>query len=79
MKRLHVHVSVGDLSRSIRFCSRLFASEPQVRKDDDAKWMLDDPRVNFAIGQRNGKPGVRHLGIKMEDRAELLVTSLRLT
>jgi catechol-2,3-dioxygenase len=71
MKRLHVHVSVKDLATSIRFYSQLFASDPSVRKDDYAKWMLDDPRVNFAISQRDGKPGVQHLGIQVEDRSEL--------
>ncbi|TLZ55047.1 MAG: glyoxalase/bleomycin resistance/dioxygenase family protein [Gammaproteobacteria bacterium] len=71
MKRLHVHVSVKDLDRSIRFYSELFAATPTVRKPDYAKWMLEDPRVNFAISQRGGKPGVQHLGIQVEDRAEL--------
>ena len=71
MKRLHVHVSVKDLDTSIRFYSQLFATEPSVRKTDYAKWMLDDPRVNFAISQRDGKPGVQHLGIQVEDRSEL--------
>lgn len=71
MKRLHVHVSVKDLESSIRFYSRLFASVPSVRKSDYAKWMLEDPRVNFAISQRDTKHGVQHLGIQVEDRAEL--------
>jgi catechol 2,3-dioxygenase-like lactoylglutathione lyase family enzyme len=71
MKRLHVHVSVKDLDASIRFYSHLFASAPSVRKADYAKWILEDPRVNFAISQRDGKPGVQHLGIQVEDRAEL--------
>ena len=71
MKRLHVHVSVKDLETSIRFYSQLFAAAPAVRKDDYAKWTLDDPRVNFAISQRDGKPGVQHLGIQVEDRGEL--------
>lgn len=71
MKRLHVHVSVKDLDASIGFYSQLFASQPSVRKPDYAKWMLEDPRVNFAISQREGKSGVRHLGIQVEDRAEL--------
>lgn len=71
MKRLHVHVSVEDLDASIRFYSHLFAAEPSVRKRDYARWILDDPRVNFAISQRDGKPGVQHLGIQVEDRAEL--------
>ncbi|HEU4486817.1 MAG TPA: ArsI/CadI family heavy metal resistance metalloenzyme [Povalibacter sp.] len=71
MKRLHVHVSVDDLARSIEFYSTLFAAEPTVTKDDYAKWMLDDPRVNFAISRRGGATGIRHLGIQVEDRAEL--------
>jgi len=71
MKRLHVHVAVRDLGESIRFYSQLFAVEPTVRKPDYAKWMLDDPRVNFAISHRGAPPGVRHLGIQVEDRIEL--------
>ena len=72
MKRLHVHVGVTDLDQSVRFYSTLFASPPTVLKDDYAKWMLDDPRVNFAISagaeQANG---VRHLGIQAESIGEL--------
>ncbi|HMK24289.1 MAG TPA: ArsI/CadI family heavy metal resistance metalloenzyme [Terriglobales bacterium] len=71
MKRLHVHVSVNDLDASVRFYSQLFAADPTFRKADYAKWMLEDPRVNFAISQRDGKPGVQHLGIQVEDRGEL--------
>jgi catechol 2,3-dioxygenase-like lactoylglutathione lyase family enzyme len=71
MKRFHVHVSVADLEASIRFYSTLFAAEPVVKKPDYAKWMLEDPRVNFAISQRGGMPGVRHLGIQAEHRPEL--------
>jgi catechol 2,3-dioxygenase-like lactoylglutathione lyase family enzyme len=71
MKRLHVHVSVRDLEASIRFYSELFAAEPSVHRPDYAKWMLEDPRVNFAISQRDAKPGVQHLGIQVEDRTEL--------
>jgi catechol 2,3-dioxygenase-like lactoylglutathione lyase family enzyme len=71
MKRFHVHVSVGDLAESIRFYRELFAAEPSVRKDDYAKWMLDDPRVNFAISQRGARAGIQHLGIQVEDRSEL--------
>ena len=78
MKRLHVHVSVDDLAASIRFYNTLFAAEPTVRKSDYAKWMLEDPRVNFAISQRNGAPGIRHLGIQVEDRAELADVFARL-
>ena len=72
MKRLHVHAGVKDLDESIRFYSTLFAAEPSVRKEDYAKWMLDDPRVNFAIStgaDRTG--GVRHLGVQVESLNEL--------
>jgi lactoylglutathione lyase len=71
MKRLHVHVSVRDLSESIRFYSGLFASGPTVEKHDYAKWMLDDPRVNFAISTRSEVVGVNHLGIQTENAGEL--------
>jgi catechol 2,3-dioxygenase-like lactoylglutathione lyase family enzyme len=71
VKRLHVHVAVHDLKQSIRFYSALFAAEPVVKKDDYAKWMLDDPRVNFAISTRGGKAGLDHLGIQAEDNEEL--------
>lgn len=79
MKRVHVHVAVEDLTASIRFYSRLFAAEPAVRKDDYARWMLDDPRLNFAISKRGAKPGIQHLGIQVEDRAELEDVYGRLT
>lgn len=71
MKRLHVHVSVADLEESVRFYSNLFAAEPSVRKGDYAKWMLEDPRVNFAISKREKITGVRHLGIQAENQVEL--------
>ena len=72
MKRLHVHVSVDDLAASMRFYAALFATEPTVVKPDYAKWMLDDPRVNFAISQRGrAETGIDHLGIQVEDDAEL--------
>lgn len=71
MKHLHVHVCVGDFDESIRFYSTLFASPPSVRKDDYAKWMLDDPFVNFAISKRDKTTGIRHLGIQVESREEL--------
>jgi catechol 2,3-dioxygenase-like lactoylglutathione lyase family enzyme len=64
-------MSVGDLNRSIQFYTELFGSQPSVLKSDYAKWMLDDPRVNFAISQRGAALGVQHLGIQVEDRAEL--------
>jgi catechol 2,3-dioxygenase-like lactoylglutathione lyase family enzyme len=72
MKRLHVHVGVADLDRSIRFYSTLFAAAPSVAKADYAKWMLDDPRVNFAISSgRHAAKGIEHLGIQAEDPGEL--------
>ena len=71
MKRLHVHVAVHDLQQSIRFYSALFAAEPAVKKDDYAKWMLDDPRVNFAISTCHPRAGLDHLGIQAENAAEL--------
>jgi len=72
MKRLHVHVSVEDLDRSIRFYSTLFAAEPTVTKSDYAKWMLDDPRVNFAISSgQHATKGIEHLGIQVESADEL--------
>lgn len=71
MKRLHVHVGVEDLAQSIRFYSALFGAEPTVTKADYAKWMLEDPRVNFAISAGHAAKGVEHLGIQVEDEAEL--------
>jgi len=72
MKRLHVHVGVDDLAQSIRFYSTLFGTEPTVVKNDYAKWMLDDPRVNFAISEGNhATRGVEHLGIQVESTEEL--------
>lgn len=73
MKRFHVHVSVPDLDASIRFYSTLFGTEPAVVKGDYAKWMLEDPRVNFAISQRGGKPGLNHLGLQTDSDEELEV------
>jgi catechol 2,3-dioxygenase-like lactoylglutathione lyase family enzyme len=71
MKRLHVHLSVEDLAQSIRFYSILFAAEPTVLKPDYAKWMLDDPRVNFAISKQGAASGIEHLGIQVETPDEL--------
>jgi len=72
MKRLHVHVGVNDLDQSIRFYSTLFGSEPTVTKPDYAKWMLEDPRVNFAISAGNhARKGIEHLGIQVESGDEL--------
>ena len=72
MKRLHVHVGVSDLASSVRFYSTLFGVEPTVTKNDYAKWMLDDPRVNFAISSGNhAAKGIEHLGIQVESGEEL--------
>jgi len=71
MKRFHVHVSVPDLGASIRFYSTLFGTEPAVVKPDYAKWMLEDPRVNFAVSQRGGKTGINHLGLQTDSDEEL--------
>ena len=71
MKRMHVHVAVDDLPRAIGFYSALFAAQPSVAKTDYAKWMLDDPRVNFAISTRGRRAGLDHLGIQVEDKDEL--------
>ncbi|MFN6933661.1 MAG: ArsI/CadI family heavy metal resistance metalloenzyme [Tsuneonella sp.] len=71
MKRLHVHVGVEDLGQSIGFYSTLFGASPTVTKDDYAKWMLEDPRVNFAISSGHAKAGIEHLGIQVESEGEL--------
>ncbi len=78
MKRFHVHLSVTNLEDSIGFYSTLFGTAPSVRKPDYAKWMLDDPRVNFAISQRGGTVGVDHLGLQADDGAELEEIGARL-
>jgi catechol 2,3-dioxygenase-like lactoylglutathione lyase family enzyme len=78
MKRMHVHVAVDELERSIGFYSALFAAEPVVVKPDYAKWMLDDPRVNFAISTRGKQPGLDHLGIQVESKGELAEVYARL-
>ena len=71
MKRFHVHVAVNDLNKSIAFYSAMFGEQPSVVKPDYAKWMLEDPRINFAISNRGQTPGVNHLGMQAEDDAEL--------
>ena len=71
MKRLHVHVAVEDIAASARFYSALFAAEPSVLKPDYAKWMLEDPRVNFSISMRGREAGLDHLGIQVESEGEL--------
>jgi hypothetical protein len=71
MKRFHVHVAVKNLQKSIVFYSTMFGAEPTVIKADYAKWMLDDPRVNFAISERGEELGVNHLGVQAETEEEL--------
>ena len=71
MKRFHVHVAVSDLEQSTRFYSAMFGMPPTVQKTDYAKWMLDDPRINFAISERASAPGVNHLGFQAESAEEL--------
>jgi catechol 2,3-dioxygenase-like lactoylglutathione lyase family enzyme len=78
MKRLHVHVAVADIAESTKFYSNLFGAPPTVHKEDYAKWMLDDPRVNFAVSARGREPGLDHLGIQAEDQGELQEVSARL-
>jgi catechol 2,3-dioxygenase-like lactoylglutathione lyase family enzyme len=77
MKRFHVHVHVDDLARSVDFYSRLFAAEPARQEGDYAKWMLDDPRINFAISTRGSKTGVDHLGFQTDDADELAALKQR--
>jgi lactoylglutathione lyase len=72
VKRFHVHAHVEDIQASIAFYSKLFAAEPTRVENDYAKWMLDDPRINFAISTRGGKPGVDHLGIQADTAEELV-------
>ena len=78
MKRMHLHVSVPDLAESIQFYATLFGSPPSVAKDDYARWLLEDPRVNFAISQRGGRSGVDHVGIQVESPNELGELATRL-
>ncbi len=78
MKRLHISLGVEDLEASIRFYSTLFGAEPSLRREGYAKWMLEDPRVNFVLDQKGADRGVDHLGIQVEDEAELAEVSDRL-
>ena len=75
MKRFHVHISVEDLEANVRFYSTVFGMPPTVLKTDYAKWMVDDPRINFAISKRGLSAGIDHLGVQVESEAEL--TALR--
>lgn len=78
MKRLHMHVSVPDIERAIAFYSTLFDAPPVVVKDDYAKWMLDDPRVNLAISSRARSIGLDHVGIQVDAPDELAALAARL-
>ena len=71
MKRFHVHVGVKNLEESVQFYSTLFGQKPSKQKDDYAKWMLEDPRINFAISTRVGNVGVDHLGFQVDESSEL--------
>lgn len=78
MKRLHLHIAVEDLDRSIGFYSTLFGAQPSVVKDDYAKWMLEDPRVNLAISQRGRGAGIDHVGVQADTGPELAEIATRL-
>ena len=78
MNRFHVHLNVADLGGSIRFYSELFGTEPVVRKPDYAKWMLEDPRINFAISNTGRAPGIDHLGLQVDSGDELAALGQRL-
>lgn len=71
MKRMHLHIAVDNIQQSIQFYSALFCSSPTVEKQDYAKWMLDNPHVNFAISSRGAKVGLDHIGIQVETEEEL--------
>ena len=78
MKRLHVHVSVGDLDKAVAFYGKLFGAAPLVLKPDYAKWRLDDPAVNFAVSTGGSQLGINHLGIEVDDEDELQGIEARL-
>lgn len=78
MKRIHIGLRVDDIAASTRFYSTLFGTEPSVRKDDYAKWMLDDPRVNFSISTRCDTAGTLHFGVQVESPEELAEVTGRL-
>lgn len=78
MKRFHIHVGVKDLNHSVQFYSTLFGQKPTKVKDDYAKWMLDDPRINFAISTRSNEEGIDHLGFQVDENAELTELTERL-
>jgi hypothetical protein len=77
MKRFHLHIAVADLAANIRFYSQLFGTPPTTGKTDYAKWMLDDPRINFAISERGAAPGLDHIGIQVDSEEELAAVKMR--
>ena len=77
MRRFHIHIAVVDLTTNIRFYSHLFGKPPTVEKPDYAKWMLDEPRINFAISSRGTAPGVDHVGIQVDSKVELAALRAR--
>lgn len=78
MKRLHIHIAVDDLAQSTQFYSALFGTKPSKQKPDYAKWMLDDPHINFAISSRSANIGLDHLGIQVDEESELVELRERL-
>jgi catechol 2,3-dioxygenase-like lactoylglutathione lyase family enzyme len=78
MKRMHIHISVDDLNKSIQFYNSIFGATPTVEKSDYAKWMLEDPLVNFAISQRGAKAGLDHIGIQVDSDEDLSEIKARL-
>jgi len=78
MSRFHVHLNVTDLAACVRFYSALFSTPPSVLKADYAKWMLDDPRVNFAISANGRRAGIDHLGVQAETAEEFAEKGRRL-
>jgi len=78
MKRLHIHVRTDDLDATIRYYAALFGAEPDKRKEDYARFLLDDPALNLAISSRGGKAGVDHLGISLDDNDGLETIAARL-
>lgn len=78
MKRFHIHVGVKDLNHSVQFYSILFGQKPTKLKEDYAKWMLEDPRINFAISTRSNEEGIDHLGFQVDENSELLELTDRL-
>jgi catechol 2,3-dioxygenase-like lactoylglutathione lyase family enzyme len=79
MKRFHIHISVEDLDANVHFYSRVFGMQPTVLKSDYAKWMVNDPRINFAISKRGLRAGIDHLGVQVESEAELTTLREQLT